>query len=152
MDQNNTKKFKKFVVGSIYRPLDSSHYLPTNFEDLLANALYKVNEAFREVILMGDVNANNLDKNNCKELKCVLSSNGFKQLIKSPTRLTQDTSTLIDVILATREENIAKTITAPLSLSVHDLMDASGSLIIKNGSTYNNVSKLFQIRSRRVEM
>ena len=116
------KNSKNFVVGSVYRPPDSSHYLPTNFEDLLADALIAVNEAFREVILMGDINANYLDKNSCKELKCVLSSNGFKQLVKSPTRVTKETRTLIDVILTTREENIAKTIVAPLSLSDHDLI------------------------------
>ena len=114
------KNSKSFVVGSVYRPPDSSQYLPTNFNNLLADALIAVNEAFKEVIMLGDINANYFDKNSCKELKCVLSSNGFKQLVKSPTRVTQDTSTLIDVILTTREENIAKTTVTPLSLSDHD--------------------------------
>ena len=65
---------------------------------------------------------NYLVKNNCMKLKCILSSYGFKQLIKSPTRETQDISTFIDVILPTREENVVKTILTPLSLSDYDLI------------------------------
>lgn len=55
--------------------LQTPGFLPTN---LLADALIAVNETFIEVILMGDINASYRDKSSCKELKCVLSSNGFK--------------------------------------------------------------------------
>jgi hypothetical protein len=46
----------------------------------------------------------------------------YQQLIDSPTRITKDTSTLIDVILTNVKRNVASVITAPLSLSDHDLI------------------------------
>ena len=47
---------------------------------------------------------------------------GFEQLVKSPTRVTQDSSTLIDVILTNNEQAIASTDVAPLNMSDHDLI------------------------------
>lgn len=113
---------KNFLVGSLYRPPDSSIYLQANFNELFNNFLAKVNEVFSEVILLGDLNANYLVMNNSKELKSLIASNSFKQLIEAPTRITKDSSTLIDVILTSNRKNIAATVTTHLSLSDHDLV------------------------------
>ena len=60
---------------------------------------------------MGDINANYLDRNSCKDLKQFIEANGFKQLLKDPTRGVTDTlSTLTDVILLNNEKNIVKTL------------------------------------------
>ena len=60
---------------------------------------------------MGHINANYLDRNSYKDLKQFIEANGFKQLLKDPTRGVTDTlSTLTDVILLNNEKNIVKTL------------------------------------------
>ena len=68
------------------------------------------------------MNINFLKKDNSKELKSIISSYNYKQLIDSATRITNNTSTLIDVILTNISKNIKNVITTPLSLSDHDLI------------------------------
>ena len=46
----------------------------------------------------------------------------YQQLIKSPTRITDESSTLIDVVLTNTSRNISTVISAPMSLSDHDLI------------------------------
>ena len=70
---------------------------------------------------MGDINSNYLDRNSCQDLKQLTEANGFKQLIRDPTRVSNTASTLIDVIFLNNEKNIAKSLVMPLSLSDHDL-------------------------------
>ena len=45
--------------------------------------------------------------------------NGFTQMIKSPTRVTKDSSAIIDIIASNNESNIKDTVTIPTSLSDH---------------------------------
>ena len=47
--------------------------------------------------------------------------NGFEQVIKESTRVTQDTSTLIDVVLTTHSTRILKSIVANIGISDHEL-------------------------------
>ena len=68
------------------------------------------------------MNINFLKKDNSKELKSIISSYNYKQLIDSATRITNNTSTLIDVILTNISKNIKNVITTPLSLYDHDLI------------------------------
>ena len=68
---------------------------------------------------MGDGNAGYNKKGDCKEFKNVLLLNGFTQMIKSPTRVTKDSSTIIDIIASDNESNIKDTVTIPTSLSDH---------------------------------
>ena len=58
-----------------------------------------------------DMNANYLDKNKNRELKKIVERNGFRQLITTPTRTTNTSSTLINVILTNKKKNVAKTLT-----------------------------------------
>lgn len=73
-----------------------------------------------EIFLLGDINVNFLTKTNHKELKSILITHGLDQIIKSPTRVTKDTDTLIDVILTNNRSHVHKTSVIPLSLSDHD--------------------------------
>ena len=57
-------------------------------------------------ILIGDINVNYAIKTNNKELKLIIKRHGMKQLITKPTRITKETSTLIDIIATTHEQNI----------------------------------------------
>ena len=47
--------------------------------------------------------------------------NGFEQVLKESTRVTQDTSTLIDVVLTTHSTRILKSIVANIGISDHEL-------------------------------
>ena len=113
---------KSFLLGCLYRPPESSLYLPEYFNKHFDEMLKTVNELSVEAIIMGDINVNFLKKNVCKELKDIISINGYEQLIKIPTRTTQDSSTLIDVILTNYKSTISNSDVMPLSLSDHDMI------------------------------
>lgn len=116
------KNSDNFLLCSAYRPPDSSDYLSQHFNGLFDNFLKNVYELPNEVILLGDLNANYLKKDNSKELKSIISTHNYKQLIDSSKRITNNTSTLIDVFLTNISKNIKDVIIAPLSLSDHDLI------------------------------
>ena len=92
------------------------------FNDIFNDNLVTVNNTNKEVILLGDINANYLDRNSCKSLKQLIEANGFKQLTRDPTRVSNASSALIDIILINNEKNIAKSLLMPLSLRDLDLV------------------------------
>ena len=71
------KNSKGFLVCCIYRPPDSSKFLPKDFEKKLSNILSKISNLSRECIILGDVNVNFLSNNN-KEFKQTFLLYGFK--------------------------------------------------------------------------
>ena len=75
----------------------------------------------KEVIMTGDLNCNYKKKVDNKTLKEIIKMNGFEQVIKESTRVTQDTSTLIDVVLTTHSARILKSIVANIGISDHEL-------------------------------
>ena len=119
------KNSKNFLLSTIYRPPVSSDYLLENFNELFELFLITANETFNEVIVLGDINVNYLKKDLCavcKELKAIIASHNFQQLIENPTRITKDTASLIESFSQQIDNAIASTLTAPLSLSYHDLI------------------------------
>ena len=60
---------------------------------------------------------------------------GLKQIMKKATRVTKQTSTLIDIIATTHKHNVAKQITEACSLSDHNL---TGVIIKKNCQHFNS--------------
>lgn len=114
------EKAKHFLVGCIYRPPDSSSYLPKNWKNLFSDMLITVNNLEKEIILLGDININYLKKAEHREIKDIITAQGMKQIVKDPTRVTVDSKTLIDVILTNKQSSISKTTVIPLSLSDHD--------------------------------
>ena len=116
------KKAKSFIIGVIYRPPDTSKYLAKNFTMLLNEMLTKVNDESKEMIITGDVNVNYLDNKCNKEFKNTLHLFGFKQLISKPTRITQTTSTLIDIIATNKPNLISNTEVIPTSIGDHEMI------------------------------
>ena len=84
----------------------------------------------KETIVMGDLNVNYNENSDNTEIKRIIKQYGFKQVIKKPTRVTKNSSTLIDIMATTHEKNVLKHITCGNSLSDHDLVG----LIIKNNN------------------
>ena len=101
-------KSKSFLVGCIYRPPDSSSYLRKDFNKNLNEMLTKVNK-FSMEIFYRDININYLQL-----------IDGLHQLVKLPAHVTQETKSLIDVIMTNTRSNVHHTNVLPLSLSDHD--------------------------------
>ena len=76
----------------------------------------------KERILPGDINCNYLVSSDHKEIKSILTSFGLKQLITSPTRITRESKTLIDVICSNEPHNIYSVKVIPAGLSDHELI------------------------------
>ena len=70
---------------------------------------------------MGDLNCNYLNDNDNREIKDIVTTNGFTQLLKTPTRVTATTSSLIDVILTNNPLNISGCSNIIAGLSDHNL-------------------------------
>ena len=76
-----------------------------------------------EIIIMGDLNINYLDKTNHADIKTLLTLWGLTQTITQPTRTNENSSTLIDVILTNRQNNLlSQTYVVPISFSDHDMI------------------------------
>ena len=83
--------------------------------------LSKVSEKSQETILMGDLNVNFLKQDN-KEFKAILNIFGFEQMVDEPTRISESTETLIDIIVTNNPANIIKTEVIPTSIGDHDMV------------------------------
>ena len=81
----------------------------------------------KEIIVTGDFNCDFLAKRptlETKTLKNILLKFSLTQVIKEATRITRDTSTLIDLFLTTHPNNITFTDVCSTSLSDHDMIVA----------------------------
>ena len=81
-----------------------------------------VNSESKEIILLGDINANYLKEDDHKQLKSIIKTNGLKQLVKEPTRITDESKTLIDVVCSNAPQRISDIKIIPSTLSDHDLI------------------------------
>eukprot|EP00794_Sanderia_malayensis_P006539 gene6539-7278_t len=115
-------KTKGILTGIIYRPPDTSKYLPENYVAKFKTMLDIISTENKENLILGDLNCNYQDKTDHKELKDLLYSFGMKQLITAPTRVTKLSSTLIDVILSNEPQNICSPSVIPAGLSDHDMI------------------------------
>ena len=115
-------KAKIVLLSVLYRPPDTSKSLQNNFNKLFNDMLSIANTESKEVILMGDVNVNYLIARNNKEFKSVLELFGFKQLITKPTRNTNESNTLINIIASNNSSTISKTDVISTSIGDHDMV------------------------------
>ncbi len=81
------------LVGAFYRPPSASIDFFDNFDNVLATA----STENKECILLGDFNCNFYD-NNTDNLKVYATLYGFDQMISSPTRVTNQSHTVIDLV------------------------------------------------------
>ena len=113
-------KGKNILICSLYRPPDSSTYTNPNFSSDLSDMLKVVNEQTMEVILTGDLNINYLKKDDHQCLKEIFSVQSLKQIVNKSTRVTKESSTMIDLIFTNNKSTIAHVDVLPLCLSDHD--------------------------------
>ena len=118
----NIPKSSNILLGVYYRPPNTSKFLSKDFDNILNETLQSATDEKKEIILMGDLNVNYLSKTDNKNIKELLSLYGLTQLINVPTRTTQDSSSLIDIIAANNESSIVSTNVFPLSIGDHDMI------------------------------
>ena len=114
------KNAKKFLIAVLYRPPDQCK----NFVETLSNKLETVQNENKETIITGDINCDYANPESHRDVKSCLSMNGFKQLIKKPTTITENTSTIIDVLLTNSPENVVRTDVITANFSDHKMIDA----------------------------
>ena len=104
-----------FIILAVYRPPNSTNHFYSDLVDIL-----KPFES-KEVLMMGDLNLNWLDKTKKKKLKDIANSVQMTQIITKPTRLTKSSQTLIDLIFTTKPDRVTKTYNLITGLSDHNL-------------------------------
>ena len=118
------KNAKKFLIAVLYRPPDSSKHQCKNFVETLSNKLETVQNENKETIITRDSNCDYANSESHRDVKSCLSMNGFKQLIKKPTRIAENTSTIIDVLLTNSPENVVRTDVITTNFSDHEMIGA----------------------------
>ena len=104
----------------------------TNFQDFISNMAKCMPNVILEksdLVILGDLNVNiymlanaKVCKKDRKELQRFLRVYDLRQLIKEPTRITNDSRSLIDSILVNNDHRIVKTGIVPVRLSDHYLV------------------------------
>ena len=115
-------KCKPFLIFGWYRPPSD----PIESFSKLEKVLSHVDKENKEIILLGDTNCDFSElepgqefDNNSKHLSNVYELFSLKQIIKEPTRVTLNTSKIIDHIACTSTQNILKSGVLPISMSDH---------------------------------
>ena len=105
---------KPFLICSVYRPPSACSDWVNQFEEELSIA----QTTGLEFILMGDIN---IDITHCINTKWMnlIQLFDLTQLVSSPTRITQSSSTIIDHIYTSNPENITATFVPDYSISDH---------------------------------
>ena len=91
------------LIGAFYRPPNAT----TEFFDKLDSNLEMASSVNKSCILLGDFNCNympNQADSNTNKLDYCTKLYGFSQLINSPTRVTNSSSTIIDLIFVSDPE------------------------------------------------
>ena len=122
MDRNIYIPKKSILFGVYYRPPEGSEYLSKNFNNLLETQLESANKCNKETIIMGDFNVDYNEPRKSKPFKDIMTSVGYKQTIKTSTRMTENSSTLNDLCFVNTPSRISKSVVLPLSQSDHDMI------------------------------
>ena len=112
---------KGILIATIYRPPDTSKFLHKDFNTLFSSMMTNASGESKEMIVLGDMNVNFLVPGDNKDLKSIFDLFGLKQVIEKPTRITETTRTLIDVVLTNAPANITDTDVIATSIGDHDM-------------------------------
>lgn len=119
-------KSRAFLVGTFYRPPNSSNHHNKDFMKKMDNILELAVAEGREIILNGDFNCdlmiNHKSNHESKQLKTIFRIQHFIQLIKEPTRIDRNSKTLLDLIATNCPQNIKCSGVISYNLSDHELV------------------------------
>ena len=91
------------LICGIYRPQNSTH----NYWNLINESIDRAKStSIQDIIILGDLNNDLLVNNRRKNLQDLMNTYNLKQLINEATHFTESSSSLIDVILVNKTNNI----------------------------------------------
>ena len=116
-------KTKPILIGILYRPPDQSKFLDNLSTSISQTCSF--NE--QEVSILGDLNINLINSqkhtpNGIKRYKEFCSLHGIEQLLTLPTRITNNSSSLLDHILTNSADRISQFGIVNVGLSDHQLI------------------------------
>ena len=94
---------KRVLFGVFYRPPNSDANYFSNIEDSLALA---VDTGISDVIVTGDFNLNMLNVRTSRKIESLCIQFSFYQSIDKPTHFTENTSSLIDIVLVSNKDHL----------------------------------------------
>ena len=93
----------KLLVSVFYRPPTSDN----QYFQLIENSIsLAVETNIKDIIIMGDLNYNMLDAQRGHKINSLCQQLSLSQLITEPTHFTEHSSSLIDLVIASAENNI----------------------------------------------
>ena len=102
----NRPKCKPLLIAAAFK---APNMKEANFLETLTNSFAKIDLDKNGLVLMGDFNINQHGKSSASRLlKSFAVVNDMKQLINEPTRITEYSKTLIDLIFTNREHKIVQ--------------------------------------------
>ena len=117
------KNSKSVLIGCYYRPPEGSNYLINSFSEVFEEQLTNVVKTNKEIIILGNFNIDYSRTDN-RDFKSLRNIFGLKQVTEL-TRTTETSSTLIDLIITNRSENITNKGAFPNSIADHDMIACS---------------------------
>lgn len=130
---------KAFNVTGAYRPPSCVD----GFFENLENIIRTIDIESKEIIILGDLNCNYLRDRGDSQLsllKQLSTIYHLKQLINEPTRVTQTTSTLIDIVLSNEPSRIIASGVLHIGISDHSLVYAVRKFAIPSKNTHKYVT------------
>ena len=106
------------LVCAVYNPNGKDTAFPNKLSTMLSTA----SDSDNEIILFGDFNCDfscNVNAKVVNDLKFVCDMHSFSQLIDMPTRVTADSSTIIDLFFTTKPELFTRHGVIQTSISDH---------------------------------
>ena len=135
-------KTKPILIGIVYRPPDQLNFLEPFSESIGSTHSFDN----QEVYILGDLNIDLKGKPPlAKKHKEFCSLHGLTQIIDSPTRITDETSTLIDHILTNSKEKVSQSGVLDVSLSDHQAIYCTRKMLKQKFNTH----KYIKIRSMK---
>ena len=113
-------RLKRVLLGVVYRPPDSKDFF-SEFTNILARATAEANKT---IMLAGDFNCDVLSTSSrqTRLLEEIIEEFQLIQVIQDPTRVTNNSSTLIDLILCSEAGLISNAKSLPCRVSDHHLV------------------------------
>lgn len=133
------------MLGIMYRPPSAN----VEYFNLMLDQIERLNQMSDQMLLLGDLNFNyKLDESLCTNpIHHIEVLNNMRQIITTPTRVTNTTSTLLDVILTSDHESHSNTGVHEISVSDHYMIytlykaNTSVSAMKHRYITYRNFTK-----------
>ena len=109
---------RPILIGTFYRPPKSGLDYYEVIDDTISKAIHTGNVCY----ILGDFNYNLYCKRDSRVVRQLCNQNNLHQMIDHPTRVTENSSTLIDLILTNRPCNIREKNVISHGLSDHRLV------------------------------